>query len=207
MRSDDVARAVSLGAAYVGAVFAGGPRRLTAAEACAIFGKSPPGAGPRRVGVFGAQAAADIAAMAAEAALDVVQLHGESPATLVESLRRSFGGEIWRVLRVGGPTHAAALRAAFVGVEGVVVDALVEGQLGGAGVTVDWQALAGALDDAGRPGRFILAGGLTAANVREAVRVVAPDVVDVSSGVEAAPGIKDHELMRAFIGAAQGRTG
>jgi phosphoribosylanthranilate isomerase len=204
-RPGDAAHAASLGAAYVGAIFAGGPRRRTVAEARAIFDAAGQ-AGPRRVGVFGAPWVPEILAAAAAAELQVLQLHGESSPALVRELRRSFGGEIWRVLRVRGAVDATALRAAAVDVDGVVVDALVDGQLGGTGVTVAWDALATALHAAGRPARLILAGGLTPSNVGEAIRVVAPDVVDVSSGVESAPGVKDHERMRAFFGAAHGRT-
>jgi len=74
-------------------------------------------------------------------------------------------------------------------------------------VTLDWHAVAAALEADGRPARLVLAGGLTAANIGVAVRLVAPEVVDVSSGVESAPGIKDHGRMRAFFDAAQGRGG
>lgn len=206
-RAADAACAGALGAAYLGVIFAGGPRRRTAAEARALF-DGVANAGPvRRVGVFGDQSAADIAAIAAEAGLQVVQLHGASGPALVESLRPSFRGEIWRVVRVRGAAHPEALREAAAGVEGLVLDAHVDGQLGGTGVTLDWSALAAALAAAARPARLILAGGLTPANVGEAVRLVSPDVVDVSSGVESAPGIKDHERMRAFVSAAQGRAG
>lgn len=206
-RAADAARAVSLGAAYLGVIFAGGPRLRTATEARALFNGIANAGSVRRVGVFGAQPAAEIVTIAAEAGLDVVQLHGESGPALVDALRASFGGEVWRVARVRGATHEGALREAAAGVDGLVVDALVDGQLGGTGVTLDWNALARALESARRPPRLILAGGLNAANVGEAVRLVSPDVVDVSSGVESAPGIKDHERMRAFFSAAQGRAG
>ena len=206
-RAADAACAVSLGAAYLGTIFAGGPRLRTASEARAIFDGVASAGSVQRVGVFGAQPASEITAIAVEAGLHVVQLHGESGPSLVEALRRSFSGEIWRVMRVRGAAHPGALRAAAAGVEGLVLDAHVDGQLGGTGVTLDWGTLAAALDAAGRPARLILAGGLTSANVGEAVRLVAPDVVDVSSGVESAPGIKDHVRMRAFFSAAQGRAG
>ncbi|MHB1312115.1 MAG: phosphoribosylanthranilate isomerase [Gemmatimonadaceae bacterium] len=207
VRTTDANRAASLGASYLGVIFAGGPRLRTALEARALFDGAANAGAFRRVGVFGAQSAAAIASTAAEAALDVVQLHGESSQALVEALRPAFGGKIWRVLRVRGAVDAVALREAAAGVDALVVDAHVEGQLGGTGVTLDWAALASALDATGRPARLILAGGLTPANVGEAVRLVGPDVVDVSSGVESAPGIKDHERMRAFFSAAQGRAG
>jgi phosphoribosylanthranilate isomerase len=89
-------------------------------------------------------------------------------------------------------------------VDGVLIDALVPGVLGGTGVAVNWAAMARALDRGQRPPRLVLAGGLTPENVAHACRLVAPDVVDVSSGVESAPGIKDHGKMRAFLEAARG---
>jgi phosphoribosylanthranilate isomerase len=96
----------------------------------------------------------------------------------------------------------AALRGAADGVDAVLVDALVPGTLGGAGLAVDWERLAVALDRAGRPRRLVLAGGLRPENVERAIGLVGPDVVDVSSGVESTPGIKDHAKMRAFAESA-----
>jgi phosphoribosylanthranilate isomerase len=89
-------------------------------------------------------------------------------------------------------------RVAALGADAVVLDAKVPGRLGGTGTAFDWEGVARALDrDRGR-GRIVLAGGLNPENVSRAVRIVAPDIVDVSSGVESAPGIKDHARMRAF---------
>ena len=192
----------ALGAAYLGVVFAGGPRQLDAASARRVLDGARGSARARRVGVFGAQPADVIAATAAAAALDVVQLHGSSDAALVDALRQRFAGEIWRVVRVPATAEPAALHVAGDGVDAVLVDALVPGTLGGAGVAVDWERLAAALDCAGRPRRLVLAGGLRPENVERAIGLVAPDVVDVSSGVESTPGIKDHAMMRAFAEAA-----
>ena len=204
-RAEDARLGASVGAAYLGAIFAGGPRQRNAAEARALFDAAAPGGNARRVGVFGTQAVPDIAAIAREAGLDVVQLHAGADAELVRELRRHFGGEVWRVLRVRGRARAAELRTAAAGVDALVVDSLTEGALGGTGVPLDWEALAEALDRAGRPARLVLAGGLRPDNVGRAIAVVSPDVVDVSSGVESAPGLKDHEMMRAFaVAAARG---
>jgi phosphoribosylanthranilate isomerase len=201
-RAADAEVGGALGAAYLGVVFAGGPRQVDAASARRVLDGAGAPATARRVGVFGAQPSDVIAATAAAAALDVVQLHGASDAALVDALRKQFAGEIWRVVRVDASADPAALRAADDGVDAVLVDALVAGTLGGAGVAVDWDRLASALDRAGRPRRLVLAGGLRPDNVERAIGLVAPDVVDVSSGVEAAPGIKDHALMRAFAESA-----
>lgn len=192
----------ALGAVYLGVVFAGGRRQLDAVSARQVLDGAGESARARRVGVFGAQPADVIAATAAAASLDVVQLHGSSDAALVDALRQRFAGEIWRVVRVPATAEPAALRAAGNGVDAVLVDALVPGTLGGAGVAVDWERLASALDRAGRPRRLVLAGGLRPENVERAIGLVVPDVVDVSSGVESTPGIKDHARMRAFAEAA-----
>jgi phosphoribosylanthranilate isomerase len=84
------------------------------------------------------------------------------------------------------------------------VDALVPGQLGGTGVSIPWGRLGESLDAMESGHRIVLAGGLTPENVGEAISYVSPMVVDVSSGVESAPGIKDHARIRAFMVAARG---
>lgn len=195
----------ALGAAYLGVVFAGGPRQLDAASARLVLDGARGQGAARRVGVFGRQPAETISDDAATAGLDVVQLHASSDAALVNAIRRRFGGEIWRVVRVpdvANLANLAVLRGAGDGVDAVVIDALVLGMLGGTGVAVDWEGLASALDRTGRPRRLVLAGGLRPENVERAIGLVAPDVVDVSSGVESMPGIKDHATMRAFAEAA-----
>lgn len=192
----------ALGAAYLGVIFAGGPRQLDAASARLVLDGAGGDVKPRRVGVFGAQTVQAIADTAAAAALDIVQLHGPSDVALVDAIRQRFDGDIWRVVRVTAAAGAAVLRQAAEGVDAVVVDALVAGALGGTGVAIDWERLAVALDSAGRPSRLVLAGGLRPENVARAVGLVAPDVVDVSSGVESSIGIKDHASMRAFAEAA-----
>ena len=200
-RAGDAKVGGALGAAYLGVIFAGGPRQLDAASARLVFDGAL-GVKTRRGGVVGAQSAHAIADTAAAAGLDVVQLHGPSDAALVAAIRQRFTGEVWRVVRVPAVADAAALRGASDGVDAVVVDALVAGALGGTGVAVDWERLAAALESAGRPSRLVLAGGLRPENVAHAVALVAPDVVDVSSGVESSTGIKDHASMRAFAEAA-----
>lgn len=192
----------ALGASYLGVVFAGGPRQMDAASARLVLDAARGQGTARRVGVFGTQRAETIADDAATAGLDVVQLHSSSDEAFVDAIRQRFGGEIWRVIRVSDVADVAVLRGAGEGVDAVVVDTLVPGMAGGTGVALDWERLAAALDAAGRPSRFVLAGGLRPENVARAVALVAPDVVDVSSGVEASTGIKDHERMRAFAEAA-----
>ena len=201
-RETDAAHAARLGAAYAGVIFAGGPRLLTPDRARGVLDGLP--AGVRRVGVFAADDPAAIAAAAATARLDVVQLHAASTAAEVEAARAATGLAVWAVARVADgrlpECHAALADAA----DALVLDTLVPGGLGGSGVATDWEELARDLDRRGRPARLVLAGGLRPETVARAVRLVAPDVVDVSSGVESAPGIKDHARMAAFAEAARG---
>jgi len=203
-RQEDAAFGASLGAAFLGVIFAGGPRRRTPTEARALFEAASKAGTARRVGVFGTQVAGEIIEMAQAASLDVVQLQGTSHPAAVQEIRRHFRGEVWRVIRVRGDTPAEELRIAAGGVDALVVDTFVEGLLGGTGVAVDWVSLARSLDGSRRPARLVLAGGLRPENVERAISLVAPDVVDVSSGVESAPGIKDHKMMRAFLEVARG---
>lgn len=201
-REEDAARAGALGAAFAGVIFAGGPRNLAPARARAVLDAAPPGV--RRVGVFGAADPAAIADVADAAGLDVVQLHAATAAAEVDATRRATGREVWAVARVADgrlPECHAALAASA---DALVLDTLVPGGLGGSGVATDWEELARELDRHGRPRRLVLAGGLRPESVARALRLVAPDAVDVSSGVEVAPGIKDHARMAAFADAVRG---
>ena len=200
-RPEDASAAATLGAAYVGVVFAGGPRHLDAGRASEVL--SAAGAGVKRVGVFGVAEPADVAQIARVAGLHVLQLHSDPDAEYVRRVRGEFGGVVWAVVRVAAAAGSLALRVAELDpeVDAIVLDSLVPGQLGGTGSTFDWQLAT----DAARPrkARLVAAGGLAAHNVGEAIRVLAPHVVDVSSGVESAPGIKDHQRMRAFADAVR----
>jgi phosphoribosylanthranilate isomerase len=200
-RAEDAEYAASLGAAYVGVIFAESPRRLDPVAASSVL------AGVRgratTVGVFGPATVETIATVAADAGVSVVQLHGDPTPGIVERVRPFFGGEVWAVVRIAGselPKEAAALLGVA---DAVVLDAKVSGQLGGTGTAFDWDSIARTLDRRRVQARVVLAGGLNPENVARAVRIVAPDVVDVSSGVESAPGIKDHARMRAFSDAVR----
>ena len=200
-RPRDAAVAASLGAAYVGVIFAESPRRLDAAAARAVLDVAR---GPAQTaGVFGAEPAEWIAAVAGEVRLDVVQLHGDPTPTVVDDVRRRFAGEVWAVVRIAGSDVPPGVSTLMEVADAVVLDAKVAGQLGGTGTRFDWDRIAATLDRRRARARLVLAGGLNPTNVAEAIRVVAPDVVDVSSGVESAPGIKDHARMRAFSDAVR----
>lgn len=198
-RPEDAAFAASLGATYVGVIFAGGPRNIDAERAAEVLAAA--GAGVQRVGVFGAVPAAEVAELARLAGLHVVQLHGDPNAEYVRRVRDESGARVWAVVRVSAGSLARSIAELDPAADAIVLDALVPGRLGGTGDSFDWQGAAAE----GRPARarLVVAGGLAAHNVGEAIRVLAPHVVDVSSGVESAPGIKDHERMRAFADAVR----
>ena len=129
------------------------------------------------------------------AALDCLQLHGDEPPALVAR----FLPHAYKAIRVAGEADIARARA-FPG-EHVLVDAYVAGALGGTGAVFDWSLAR----DLARSRKLTLAGGLTPANVAEAIRVVMPYCVDVASGVESKEaGVKDPDLVREFVRAAKG---
>lgn len=196
-RHEDALAAAAAGGTYLGLIFAGGPRLVTTAQARVVLAGL---ASVRKVGVFGAQPAEVIGAAAREAGLDVVQLHGDPDAASVEAVRRHFDGQVWAAVRIAGDRVPGQFASLFAAADAVVIDAFAPGALGGTGTTVPWDAVRAPLDRARSAGtaRTILAGGLTPGNVATAIRSLAPDVVDVSSGVESAPGIKDPALLHAF---------
>ncbi|HEX5408863.1 MAG TPA: phosphoribosylanthranilate isomerase [Gemmatimonadaceae bacterium] len=202
-REEDVALAVSLGAAYVGVVFAAGARQVSSMRAAGVLAAASGAAA--RVGVFVEQTDDEIARAAHDASLDIVQLHGGVTAGRVQALRRRLALPVWAAVRVRDATSLAAIAALDGVADGVLLDSFAEGRSGGTGTPFDWQLAAGAPRP--RHALFIAAGGLNPDTVAMAVRVLSPGVVDVSSGVERAPGIKDHDRMRAFAAAVRHSTG
>ena len=202
-RAHDAAVAASLHANYAGVVFAGGPRLVDARVAREVFGALD-GTPVQRVGVFAGQTPDEILRLADETALHVIQLHGGATLDVVLTLRERFGGTLWAAVGIDGAATSAALSELVeLGgrVDAVVLDTAVRGRSGGTGLTFDWETLAPGLRRVRRGVRIVVAGGLRPSNVVRAVLLLAPDVVDVSSGVETAPGIKDPGLMRAFAAA------
>lgn len=206
VRPADAAVAVAAGARYVGAIFAGGARVVTPIAAREIFDQAGTAT---RVVVVGHEPVDDIVRAAMAAGADIVQLHGDPSPRMVQDLRERWPGGIWAVLRVPPQSFDTDRAAALFAVaDGVVLDALVPGALGGTGVAIDWKALDAPVRAvraaADASALLVLAGGLTAENVQLGIRYLSPDVVDVSSGVESAPGIKDHTRVQRFIAAARG---
>ena len=202
-RAEDAAEAARLGASWVGAIFAGGPRTIVPSRAAENFHALAQGV--RRVGVFGAASAGEIAAIAGAVPLDVVQLHGDPDVENVTAVRKRAGVPVWAVVRIGDTSLPPAARALAEAADALLLDARVDGVLGGTGRALEWDALAEAVEHlrSSAPCTIVLAGGLSPENVGRAIEALHPDVVDVSSGVERAPGIKDHERMRAFMDAVE----
>ena len=181
---EDAQAAVEAGASAIGFNFwAGSPRCVSPAQALTMAVTLP--AGMLRVGVFVNEAPATVAEIARAVSLDVVQLHGgEAPAGL----------RFWRACRVDGEKIADLEAAA--GADAILLDTAVPGLHGGTGRSFGWHL-------AEMPGRrVIVAGGLDASNVREAIRAARPWGVDACSRIESAPRKKDHGKMRDFVKAA-----
>ena len=201
-RPDDAAYAAELGAGYAGVIFADSPRRLAAAAAKAVLAAA--GSTVKRVGVFGTNSPDEISRAIDEVALDVVQLHADPTGADVLTVRERFPGDIWAALRIGDGHMPEDAQVLLEAADAIVLDARSQHVLGGTGMALPWSELAADLARVRGGVSVVLAGGLTAENVGTAIRTLAPDVVDVSSGVESSPGVKDHRLMKAFANAVVG---
>jgi phosphoribosylanthranilate isomerase len=189
----DASAAVNAGAGAIGFNFWRPGRRYIAPERAAEISAALP-AGVLKVGVFVDEDPNTMAAIFQQAGLDVLQLHGTEPPVCLAHLAPR---RVWKVAKVSPQWTPEAL-APYRQAEAFLLDTAAETP-GGSGRTFDWNLAARAKSY----GRVILAGGLNAANVGEAVRAVRPWGVDVASGVESAPGIKNHAAMCAFVAAAR----
>ncbi|MFA5801622.1 MAG: phosphoribosylanthranilate isomerase [Thermoleophilia bacterium] len=201
-RPEDAALAVSLGAWALGVIFVpGSPRRVNIEQAAAVLASAP--AGVERVGVFVNAGLDEIVESARASGLTAVQLHGEeSPDECLEARRRT-GCRVIKALRVAGPETLAGV--VTFDTDFILLDTYQPGRHGGTGEVFDW-SLAAALPASVRGGRLILSGGLNPDNIAEAVRAVAPYAVDVASGVESAPGIKDTEKLKKLFDTLNGMS-
>ena len=210
---NDALLAVEAGADAVGFVFAPSKRRVTSEQVLEITRELP--AGIEKVGVFATDDPFEVEHHVACAGLSVAQLHGAFDAEMVQTLSAEFGGNLKIIQTVAYAVDGSAdapfvamLKAAFTEplVWAVLVDAAKGGASGGLGVSFDWEHVGGLVRGAMPEGRrVILAGGLQPENVTKAIAAFQPWGVDVASGVEASPGKKDAERVRAFIGAARQR--
>ena len=215
---EDALLAVELGADAVGFVFGESKRRVNSEEVAEITPALP--AGVEKVGVFATDDPFEVEHHIACSGLTVAQLHGSFDASMVRALSGEFGGELKIIQTVpyavdtmdqeaSDEAFERTLDAVFdePAVWAVLLDTAKAGASGGLGVAFDWAHVAKIVERAiggrePRP-RVILAGGLNAENVAEAIAVLRPWGVDVATGVEASPGKKDPEKLRAFIAVAR----
>jgi phosphoribosylanthranilate isomerase len=198
----DVAAVVASGAAYAGFVFfAKSPRNLGIAEARALAQAAPEGLCKVALTVDAGDAALD--AIVGAVPLDMLQLHGRETPARVAEVKARYGLPVMKAMGVADEADLAGLIEMSLAADQLLIDAKPPKGAdlpGGNGLAFDWRLLVGRKWL--KP--WMLAGGLTPLNVAEAVRLTGARQVDVSSGVESAPGVKDPARIAAFVEAAQG---
>lgn len=199
-RPEHIVAAAEAGARYVGFVFfPKSPRAVSVDEAADLAGQVP--VGVARVGLFVDPGDALLEETLARVPLDIVQLHGSESPDRVAAVKALTGLPVMKAVGLSGPADLPALTEHGLVADMLLVDAKPPKGAdlpGGNGLSFDWRLLVGRRWL--RP--WMLAGGLTAQNVAEAIRLTGAPVVDVSSGVETEPGVKDEGLIRAFVMAA-----
>ena len=192
-RTEDALAAARLGADAIGLVFyAGSKRHVDVAAAQTIVAALPPLVSV--VGLFVNAGAAEVQAVLEQVPLDVLQFHGDEG----DAFCRQFARPYLKAVRVRSADDIQAACARFPGARALLFDAYHPQAYGGTGHSFDWTLLPSAL-----PKPWVLAGGLTPDNVAEAIAVSGAAAVDVSGGVENAPGIKDAGKMAAFLQAVR----
>ena len=195
-----VEAAASAGAAYVGFVFfLKSPRNISLAETEVLALASPPGVVKVALTVNADDALIDdIAALS----IDMLQLHGTEPPERVAAVKARTGLPVMKALGVAGPDDLSKITYYETVADQILVDAKppAGGEVpGGNGLSFDWRLIEGRVWN----GPWMLAGGLDPTNVADAMRLTGAQQVDVSSGVESAPGVKDVDLIRQFLAASQ----
>lgn len=187
----DAFRACDLGADAVGFIFAKSPRRISPQIAERIIKKLPPYIST--VGVFVDDKAEDVMRISFSCHLTAVQFHGR------QTQKDLYAFAPLKVIKAFHVKEAESLKLLhnFPDVDAFLLDAHAEGKTGGTGKTFNWNLAKNAVKKFDKP--VILAGGLTPQNVADAVRKVKPYAVDVASGVEKSPGVKDYKKLKQFI--------
>ena len=193
-RPQDAQAAAELGADAVGLVFyAKSKRCVDAAQAAEIVATLPPEVA--KVALFVNESAEQICRILGTVPIDIVQFHGDE----APEFCRQFGKPYWKAVRVQSAQDIAEAAERYADAAALLLDAHIEGQYGGTGQVFDWRLLPATM-----PLPWILSGGLNPGNVAAAVRQTGAAWVDVSSGVEQAPGIKNRDLMADFIQQVRG---
>lgn len=188
-RVEDALAAAHAGADAIGLVFySKSPRAVSVQQAREIIAALPPFV--TTVGLFVNASRCEINEILDAVALDALQFHGDETPAQCEGFHRPW----FKALRVGGDEDVAGQVARYVNASGILLDTFVAGVPGGTGERFDWSLIPPGLT---KP--LILAGGLTAENVQQAIAEVRPYAVDVSGGVEASKGIKDAAKVQAFV--------
>lgn len=197
-RPEDGVDAARAGADAIGLnFFPASPRVITIAQANRILAVLPPFV--TTVGLFVNASELEVRDVLANVRLDVLQFHGDEDPQFCESFNRPY----LKAIRMRADTDLAGMLRRYHSAQGILVDAWHETMRGGTGQAFDWNLLDSAARNEGFRNRLILAGGLQPDNVAQAITRTKPWAVDVSSGVESAPGIKEPELVRRFIEAVR----
>lgn len=213
MRKEDIEYVNKYRPEYVGFVFAQSKRMVSVDLVKALTGSMNDKI--KRVGIFVNEDIKKLLKVYNDCELNIIQLHGEEDAEYIEELRRQLKSamllncrcsavdvaierelEIWKAIRVRNEACLNELKE--LKADAYVLDTYVDGSYGGSGKSFDWSIA----KKAGQYGKIVLAGGLKADNVQEAIRIAEPSIVDVSSGVEA-QGYKDENKIRNFINAVR----
>jgi len=197
-RPGDAALAARLGASYLGVVFAESTRQVGQAGARDIV---KAGGGVPVVGVFVSHPVDDILRLRDTTGLSAVQLHGSYDAAVRMRLMREKL-PVWVVRHIASPDDIELLPEQADGAAVLMLEPQVPGAVGGTGVALDLSLAQAARARVGRT-RLALAGGLRPDTLARAIALVSPDIVDVSSGVEAAPGLKDADRLARFLEVAR----
>ena len=188
-RAEDARTAIALGVDAIGLVFVPASKRcVDLMQAREVMTAVSPLVSV--IGLFMDAAAADVAAVLDALPLDALQFHGRESAEYCRQFKRPYV----KALAMGDGVDVAHAASRYAGARGVLLDAHRSGEQGGSGLSFDWSLIPPALAD-----RIILAGGLTPENVAAAIAQVRPYAVDVSSGIESAPGIKCPRRMQLFM--------
>ena len=188
-RPEDAQIAAELGVDAIGLVFfSKSKRNVTPEQAQAIVKVLPPFVSV--IALFVNESAERIHEILSLVPIDVIQFHGDE----TPEFCRQFARPYIKAVRVQNTVEVVAAMNQYQDARAVLFDAYVEGEYGGTGQSFDWALLPESLN-----GHWVLSGGLTPENVAEAIRITGAKIVDISSGVESAPGVKSAEKMAQFI--------
>jgi phosphoribosylanthranilate isomerase len=192
-RVEDAIAAVASGADAIGLVFYGKSSRAVSIDQASIIAKAVP---PfvSIVALFVDEAAAEVERVLNAVPIDVIQFHGSETPQFCDQFNRPYV----KAFRVTPELNLATASQGYTSSRGILLDTWKEGVPGGTGQSFDWRLAQNAL-----PLPVILAGGLNPENVGDAIAMLRPAAVDVSGGVESAPGIKDSGKIREFIAAVR----